>query len=277
VLNLHSETLSRVDLRSRRVLQTQGIGDGVGGLAASPDEVWVATRCQNGGDAGALGHVFSSRAGGVDTFGGADVELEVVLPARRAPAPPVPPVCVVAAEGRSAWIAANAPPGVVRADYDPVAEGSRVVWTRALGRAPAALAVGSGFVWAADSGRDVVRRIDASAGRVTGVLRVGADPAAVAAADDAVWVANEGDDSVSRIALDTNTIGAPIPAGDGPAGIAIGAGAVWVANAGDGSVTRIDQRSGRVTATIAVGHRPHGVTVAGGSVWVTVRGETSRG
>jgi hypothetical protein len=36
------------------------------------------------------------------------------------------------------------------------------------------MAVGSGFVWAVDSGQDVIRRIDASTGRVSGALRAGA-------------------------------------------------------------------------------------------------------
>jgi YVTN family beta-propeller protein len=271
VLNLNSETVSRIDPRSRRVLQTQGIADEVGNLAASPDEVWLATRCQAGGQSGALVHLFSGRAGGVDVYGGDEVELDGVVPRRRAAPPLVAAVCALAAEGRSAWIASNHPPGLVRADYDPVAEGTQVAWAQALGRAPTALAVGSGFVWAADPGQDVIRRIDASTGRAAGVVRTGADPVAVAAAGEAVWVANEGDDSVSRIEVGTNTIGRPIPVGDEPAGIAIGAGAVWVANAGDGSVTRIDERSQRVVATIAVGHRPQGIAVAGGSVWVTVR------
>jgi YVTN family beta-propeller protein len=272
VLNLNSETVSRIDVRAGRVLRTQGIADEVGNLAASPDEVWLATRCQSGGQPGALVHLFSGRAGGVDVYGGDEIELEGVTPRRGATDPMVTTVCALAAEGRSAWIASHQPPGLVRADYDPVAEGSEVVWARALERAPTALAVGSGLVWATDSGNDVIRAIDANTGRDAGVHRTGTDPVAVAADDDAVWIANEGDDSVSRFELGTNTIDKPIPVGDAPAAVAVGAGAVWVANAGDGTVTRIDQRTHRPSATIAIGHRPQGIAVAGGSVWVTVRG-----
>jgi YVTN family beta-propeller protein len=132
------------------------------------------------------------------------------------------------------------------------------------------MAVGSGFLWAVDSGQDVIRRIDASTKRVSGALRAGADPVAVAATHDALWVATR-----ATTPFPGSTSGGhgrqAISVGDAPAAIAVGGVAVWVANAGEGSVTRIDQRTNRVTATIAVGPRPQGIVVAGGSVWVTVR------
>jgi YVTN family beta-propeller protein len=162
-----------------------------------------------------------------------DRELRLARIRRGGTYPLTPSGCGLAAEGRSAWIATNVPPGLARVDYNPpVAASSRVVWARARARAPIAIAVGSGFVWTADGGHDVIRQFDANTGRVNGTYRTGADPVAVAAAGDAIWVANAGDDTV----------------------------------------TRIDPHTHRPAATITVGHRPEGIAIADGKVWVTVRG-----
>jgi YVTN family beta-propeller protein len=274
ILNLNSETVSRIDVRTRRLLRTQGIGETPGDLAASRDEVWIAAGCGVGGNPGALVHLFTAREGGIDLLGGDKLSLADVTPepeSRGNSSPPTSPVCGLAAEAKSVWVGTNVPPGLVRVDYDPAAERSRVVWARSLPHAPSDIAVGLGSVWAVDSSQDVIRRIDPKTGRVARVLRAGADPMAVAAGAGAVWVANEGDDSVSRIDPRTNAVSKSISVGDNPVAIAIGGGAVWVATSGDGSVTRIDSRTNRVIATIAVGHRPDGIAVARGSVWVTVR------
>jgi YVTN family beta-propeller protein len=239
-------------------------------LLGSQDEVWIATGCTVGAP-GELVHVFTAGAGGVELLGGDDVALAGVSPRRRGTYPLTPSGCGLAAEGRSAWIATNVPPGLARFDYDPVAARSRVVWARARERAPIAIAVGSGFVWTADGGHDVIRQFDANTGRVHGTYRTGADPVAIAAGGDTIWVANVGDDTVTRIDLTANLVSKPIPVGRGPAAIAIGAGAVWVANADDGTVTRIDPGTQRPAATITVGHRPEGIAIADGKVWVTVR------
>ena len=273
VLNRDSSTVSRIDIRGRRLLGTLGVGDTPGNVAASEDEAWAAVGCVVGGDPGALSHLYTARDGGIELYGGDDVPLDAAASRLRRPGSPQLASgngCGLAADGDAAWIAANVPPGVVRVDYDPDAARSRLAWARPLPRAPAALAVAAGALWAVDAGRDVVRRIDAGTGRIDAVVHAGTDPVAVAADAGAIWVANEGDDSVSRIDPRTNTVSKAISVGDGPTAVASGDGAVWVA-AGDGSVTRIDPRTDRVVATIQVGHRPEGIALAGGVVWVTVR------
>ena len=278
VLNPDSAALSRIDVRTRRVLETQGIGGGPtnrgtpGNVAASPDEVWVSAAGCSGVDPGDLLHVFSAGDSGIDLAAGDDVNLAGAVPQPGRPGDEVSSFgCGLAARGRSAWVATTGPPGIARVDYEPVAGRSQVVWGRPL-PSTNAIAVGHGSVWAVDSEDEVIRRIDQKTGRTDVRLRAGANPVAIATDARAVWVANAGDNSVSRIDPRTNTVTQAIAVGNGPVAVATGGGAVWVAMSNAGSVARIDPRTNRVTATIAVGHQPQGIAVAGGLVWVTVRG-----
>lgn len=279
VLNLSSATLSRIDVRTRRLIETRGLGGAPtdrgtpGNVVASPEEVWVSAAACNGPDPGALLHVFTARDGGLDLSAADDVPLAGVVPepARRSEAGTSLLGCGLAARGTSAWVATNNPPGIARVDHNPATGRSHVVWGRPLPGLTDAIAVGYGSVWGVDSQNEVIRRIDQKTGRTTGRLRAGADPVAIATDRRAVWVANAGDNSVSRIDPRTNQVTQAIAVGKGPAAVATGGGAVWVAMSDEGSVARIDSRTNRVTATIAVGHRPQGIAVAGGLVWVTVR------
>jgi YVTN family beta-propeller protein len=275
VLNLNSATLSRIDVRTRRVLATRGIGGapGTGGtpgnVIASPDEVWVNAGACNGEKPGKLLHVFTARDGGLDLTDADSVPLAGAVPEHRTPGN-ASGGCGLAARGTSAWVATNIPHGLARVDYDPVTGRSRVAWGQPV-PVPNALAVGYGSVWAIDSEQQVIRRIDPKTGRTDVQVQAGSDPVAIATDERAVWVANADDNSVSRIDPRTNTVAQAIAVGEGPDAVATGGGAVWVAMGDAGSVARIDPRTNRVTATIAVGHRPQGIAVAGGLVWVTVR------
>ena len=79
MLNLHSETVSRIDPRKRAVLRTQGIGNAPGNLAASAQEVWIAAGCTLGGSPGELQRLYTATEGGVDTFGDDDLSLAGVV------------------------------------------------------------------------------------------------------------------------------------------------------------------------------------------------------
>jgi YVTN family beta-propeller protein len=278
VLNLDSATLSQIDVRTRRLLETQGIGGAPtnrgtpGNVVASLDEVWVSAAGCSGPDPGDLLHVFSAGDSGIDLAGADDVDLAGAVPEPgRQEDEGSSFGCGLAAHGTSAWVATTGPPGIARVDYDPVAGRSQVVWGRPLPGRTDAIAVGHGSVWAVDSEDEVIRRIDQKTGRTDVRLRAGADPVAIATDARAVWVANAGDNSVSRIDPRTNSVIQAIAVGKGPVAVATSGGAVWVAMRDAGSVARIDPRTNRVTATIAVGQRPQGITVAAGLVWVTVR------
>lgn len=276
VLNINSATLSRIDVRTRRLVETKGIGGtpsggGVpGNVVASADEVWLNAAGCNGGTTGALIHAFTVRDGGLDLTGADDVPVAGVVAAKHRSSATTGGGCGLAASGESAWAATNGPDGLARIDYDPVVGRSHAVWGRPRASAQA-LATGYGSLWAIDSESLDILKIDPRTGREQAQMRAGADPVAIATGAQAVWVANEGDNSVSRINPRTNRVEQAIPVGRGPAAVATGGGAVWVAMGDGASVARIDPRTNRVTATIAVGHRAQGIAVAGGLVWVTVR------
>ena len=268
-INLDSQSVSRIDPQARRLLGTKGVGEVPGNVAGGPGEVWVIDRC-SGGEPGSLLHVYTAAGGGIDLD-------ETISLANRTPkhgtgagSLQTAARCGLAATGQSAWVATNVPPGLVRVDYDRASAKSSVVKAIPLARAPSAIAVGAGSVWAVDGEQDVVRRID-HGGKVLRVIRAGHAPVAITVGEGAVWVANGDDDSVSRIDPRTSLVTKAISVGEEPAAVATGGGSVWVANSGDGSVSRIDPRTNHVIDTYSVGHSPQGVAVAGGAAWVTVR------
>jgi YVTN family beta-propeller protein len=274
VLNQNSATLSHIDVATRKLVETKGIGGspaggGVpGSVAASAHDVWLNAAGCNGQQPGAILHVVAGGEGGRDLASGDRVRVAGAVPAH--PSSIEGGGCGLAAQGSTVWAATNGPDGLVRIDYDPVAGRSHVVWGRPL-PAAYAMALGHGSLWGIDPASQLVMRIDPSLGRRVRDVRPGSDPTAIASSAAALWVANAGDNSVSRIDPETSLVAQTVGVGQGPTAIATGAGAIWVALADDGAVARIDPRTNRVTATIRVGHRPQGLVVAGGMVWVAVR------
>jgi YVTN family beta-propeller protein len=269
VLSPGSGTISRIDPQARRLVRSYGIGEAPENVAAA-GEVWVADRC-SGGEPGKLLHIYTPAEGGT--------ELDQEIPLERAfprDAPRLAPVqaatrCGLAADGKSAWVATNVPQGLARIDYDRSSARSHIVRSIPLPRAPAAIAVGSGSVWATDNEQNLVRRIDPDSGKTIRRILVGNDPVAIAADNDAVWVANRGDGSLSHINPRTNSVIRATSVGETPVAVAVGEGSLWVADGGDGSVARVDPRTNEVVESIPVGHQPQGIAFAGGAVWVTLR------
>ena len=83
--------------------------------------------------------------------------------------------------------------------------------------------------------------------------------AAIALGAGAVWVADSLDDAVVRIDPATRAVTTTIPVGRRPSGVAVGAGSVWVANSGDGTVTRIDPAGSGHPRRYQVGGSPQAI------------------
>jgi YVTN family beta-propeller protein len=270
-LSLGNATLSRIDARTRKLVETAGFGGEhpAGNLVAAGQNVWIAEGCQDG-SSGELARI-------ITTLRPLTISDAVPIPLDTAGTPRVTgrvqssPGCGLAASGRTVWTASYVPPGIARLDVtppgSPVADVTRV---RPLGFITTAMATGFGSLWVRDTRRDILWRADPVTLAFQREIQTGSEPAAIAVGAGAVWVANAGDGSVSRIDPQSNGVTRAISVGDAPVALAVGAGAVWVANSGDGTVSRIDPVSNKVT-TITVGHQPRGVAVAGGAVWVTVR------
>jgi YVTN family beta-propeller protein len=183
----------------------------------------------------------------------------------------------------------------------------------ALDSTPTGLAVGEGFVWAAEGLAGSVSQIDLSVNAVSetfdglaprsnaGTIAVGegavwfvsgigtivriigsetssgfagSGPSGVAVGAGAVWVANRGENTIARMNPRTISVVRSISVGRSPGGIAVGDGVVWVANEDDDVVTRIDAESYSAT-TIPVGDEPSAVAIGAGAVWVVNSGDAT--
>jgi YVTN family beta-propeller protein len=277
VLSPGNATVARIDARTRRILETAGAEgqEPPGNIVAAPGNVWIAEGCQQG-SSGALVRLETTHK----PF--SIPEEAVLIPLESAagtsPARPVPPSalqtgpgCGLAATSRSVWTASYVPPGLARVDIAMPADYPHVARVVRLPFITTAIAVGAGSLWARDTRRSVVWRMDPRTLARRRDIQTGSDPAAIAVGAGAVWVANSGDGSVSHIDPRSNAVTRAISVGDTPLAVAVGPDAVWVANSGDGTVSRIDPRTDRVAATITVGHHPQGVAVAAGAVWVSLR------
>ena len=125
-------------------------------------------------------------------------------------------------------------------------------------------------VWASDTGRSVVHRIDPGDGHTVASIEVPSTPKGTVLGEGSVWVACDGAATVVRIDPATNTIVAEIEVGAGPHTIATGEGFVWVTNRHSQTLSKIDAATNEVVATV-----PHvapnvavGVAVGDGVVYV---------
>jgi YVTN family beta-propeller protein len=276
-LNLGNATISQIDARTRKVVETVGSGGEhpEGNLVATHGNVWVAGGC-NDGSTGTLTRIDTTLRP-ISATEGVALLFDTAGKAPSVGNVQSSPGCGLAAAGRSVWAASYVPPGIARLDIEGDSPTATITRVRGLPFITTAMAVGAGSLWVRDQRRDVVRRMDPRTLGVQHVIQTGSDPAAIAVGAGAVWVANSGDGSVSRIDPRSNVVTRAISVGDTPLALAVDEHAVWVVNAGDGTVSRIDPRTATVVATIQVGHRPQGVALAGGAVWVTVRPRSSTG
>lgn len=244
--NLRDRTLTRIDARRRMPVGTISLGARTPtGLAVGRDGVWVA-------------HGLRGELSRVDPQFGARKTITVTVR-------PVGPHGSLAMDGRHVW-AVYGDSTLARIRRAVVRVSGRTL----TGADPAAVALGGGAVWVANSGDSTIERFDRRTfeeGPIPPVVHVGRRPTALAYWKDALWIACRGDDVVVRFDPRTNSA-VPIPVGDAPVSLATGGDAVWVANSGDGTVSRIDPATNRVVRKIKVGNVPAGLAFAEGVVWV---------
>jgi YVTN family beta-propeller protein len=249
VANLDDRAVTRIDLTSRRILQSIPVGGAPTALAATPGAVWV-----------------SDTTGEISRI---DPEYDRPVPMRQLPASSLLPVgtawTMLPVSG-SIWIVD--PDGYV-AQFD-LGSGRPAGAEVDVGNEPSAVAAGAASLWVTNSADGTVTRIDPVTQLATATIPVGRDPDAVAVNAAGVWVANAGDDTLVRINPDTGAVAATVSVGDGPSAVLATATALWVANARGDTVMRLDPRSGAVTKIIHLGGSPTALVSAAGRVWVTV-------
>jgi DNA-binding beta-propeller fold protein YncE len=213
VANFGDATVTRIDISSRRAVATIPVGSAPVDLAAVTGIVWVATeddrvlridartnRLAPGvtrvRSAGALA-LSGDRLWVLDTNEGLlnsiDARSGLVT------GPPVPvgrQPLDVAAGTTGAWASA-AGDGLLRS----VPASSSEPKTIRVGGRPEFLALDRRWLWATDSERDVVVRVDPRTGETVGrPASVPEDPAGIAAGrDGGIWVTSAGRDSVTRL------------------------------------------------------------------------------
>jgi YVTN family beta-propeller protein len=129
---------------------------------------------------------------------------------------------------------------------------------------------GAGSVWATESSRGYVDRINARTNRVRRRIRLpsGTLPRNLRFGDGAVWVGQQFGNRIFRIDAKTNRV-STVLVGNGPHATAVSPTAVWVSNSDDNTVSRIDPSTRKVVATIPVGKDPDNAAIAGdGTVFV---------
>jgi class 3 adenylate cyclase len=136
----------------------------------------------------------------------------------------------------------------------------------------AAVAVGSGKVWASFAENDQVLKVDPTRRRVVDSTRLprGGTSHELAAGSGHVWATASDPSTLFELSAGDLSLEHVTNVGATPTGVTVGAGSVWVVNQGDGTVSRVAIDSGRVTRTIHIGGAPNSVAVSAGRVWVSV-------
>ena len=151
--------------------------------------------------------------------------------------------------------------------------GTKVESYVGVGRHPAAVAVGEGGVWVANSESGTVTRLDSATGKFVDTIGVGADLNDIAVGLGSVWVADGNDGTVTQIDPSLDQVGPTIPAGgqstlapDPVFYVVVDASHVW-ATRGD-QLLRIDPHTLQARVWAKVGS-PTGLATGGDYVWVT--------
>ncbi len=147
---------------------------------------------------------------------------------------------------------------------------SRLTGQVAVGAAPAALALGDGSLWVANTVDQSVSRVDLASGKVVRAVPVGGAPLSLAVGRNAVWVVRRRPDGFTELIkidprFDFVGPGRRVVHGDpwAAASVAAGADGVWVA-AEAGLLERLDPGGKAITASVYTDNSPTSVAVGRG-------------
>lgn len=248
VANEGAGTVSEVDPRTSRVVQTIDVGSAPTAVAVTGDDVWVV----NGGDA-TVSRV-NART---------DREVQKVDVGNSPSA--------VAAGAGGIWVANTADDTVQRIDQ----QSGRPARPIDVGTRPSGVAVSAGTVWVSNAGDGTVSRVDAASGESESPISVGAGPRGLVVNRGTVWVADSLELNVTRINAVSGAVEQVVRVGDGPRSVVSSGGAVWVADEYDGTLQRIDPTTNKVTRRLRLGASLRGLATSGSSVWVAAGSASS--
>jgi len=251
--NAGEATVSQIDPKELRVVNTVGLGLAATDLVEARGVVWVATGSDN-------------NIVRIDARSGGEVARAKLSQDLSASA------YAVAAGADGVWVGSGS--DLFKIDLSSRELVDRWHYRHGIND----VAVSGGSVWIASSA-ETVASVSATTLRLTGEASIGVIPTALAIGGGSIWVAAPSphgphaavwrfDPITARVTQTTRlgkVVGYP-PTLD----IAFGEGAVWVASYDAGTVTRLDPATGNVVATIRIGGNPSGIAVGANRVWVTV-------
>jgi DNA-binding SARP family transcriptional activator len=244
----------RVDLSQRRVVERVGLPIRPDALAVS-DEVWAAAA----GDA-ELGRVANAAITRVREGANGRPAVSYIPGSGGG-------TVVIAADATTLWVGNDDDDRIARFD---TAERRVSATVRTV--TPRVLVVGRDVVWAVEPLDDVVTRIDATSGSITGSVGVELEaPSAGLEAAGALWITDRAAGLLWRIDAAGHVATRTIEVGRGPIAIAYGGGFLWVANVFDGTISKIDPSENQVVATEGVDGHPIALGWSRGSLWVLTR------
>src|SRR4029078_6657649 len=161
ILNLNTQTLARVDPRTRELLSTQGIGGIPSSMAAAGDDVWILDSCNSNTNPALRRYEHGSPL---------NIE-EITLPPASGAEETVPQVgCGLGADPASAWAGLTAPTSIVQVTVDPALNIAKSNAPILLRGQPNAIGLGEGAVWVVDYPDNVVYRVDPENGKVESTI-----------------------------------------------------------------------------------------------------------
>ena len=263
VLNTEDTTISRIDPRTKRVVNRFGIGGVPSDIAAGAGALWVG----QGGGPQTNGTVSISRVDPRSERITRTVRLPDTASGSQWPSVGFPGIAVGAG---AVWVIN---PDQTISRIDPKT-GGRIATVDARA---STIAAGDAGVWFVDSDRPAVTQIDPRTNRVGQTIATGANVLlGIAVGAGSVWATGENEGLVWRIDPGPHPVTRSIDVGAGVSFITFGDGMVWAANWVDGKVSRIDPHTSAVTATVSIG-ASQAIAAGDGSVWVSVAGAGSNG
>ena len=252
VSNADKGTVTRIDAKTRTVLQTIDVGNGPAGIAVGAGFVWVANSLD-----GTVSRIDPRQHGGR-----AQQTIRVGNQ----------PVGVAVGEG-AVWVANTADKTLSRIDPESGRPGRPI----SAGDGADVLAVGRTGVWVASRATDTVTQLDPRTGGEIQHFNVGHGPSALSVTAEAAWVTTEFDGSLYRLDPERGSARST-PVGSSPRGVAADGRTVRVTHA-DGVLTEVDAKTVDVERRVRLGGRLGALAASGDDVFVPVResGASHRG
>ena len=201
VANALDGTVSRIDIRANKVIDTIEVGSQPAGIAFGDGMVWVA-----------------------DPVAGVVTQIDPETDrSERTPGLDVEPFGLAIGD-HTVWVTSADANRVLAIDSAT----NRMIHSVGVGAGPTAIAVGFGSAWVANSRDSTVSRIDPATGSVVATIPVGAAPSGIAVGADAVWVSSEVAGSVTQIDPTVGRAVRSIVVGGRPRSVVVVEDEIWV-------------------------------------------------